>query len=65
MMRHLGALCGIYKRKECQFPEWVSSPDIGGFAEQPSGEFMRKILLSVFHPFAERTHPVTRGIREP
>jgi alpha-glucosidase len=42
-----------HKCKECNN---FTGSDIGGFAEQPSGDlYMRWIQLGVFHPFAEHT----------
>jgi alpha-glucosidase (family GH31 glycosyl hydrolase) len=40
--------------------------DIGGFAEQPSGElYARWMQLSVFHPFAGLTHLEITAIKNP
>jgi alpha-glucosidase len=50
--------------KNVNFGMGFTGSDIGGFAEQPSGElYARWIQLGVFHPFAEHTRQVIMEIR--
>jgi alpha-glucosidase len=50
--------------KECQFQEWgFTGSDIGGFAEQPSGELYARGFNWVFSSFCEHTRLVIMEIR--
>jgi hypothetical protein len=50
--------CKYTSAKNVNFGMGFTGSDIGGFAEQPSGElYTRWIQLGVFHPFAEHIPP--------
>jgi hypothetical protein len=50
-----------YKSKGCQFLEWDFGSDIGGFAEQPSGDLYARWIQLCFHPSVGHT---LQGIME-